>query len=562
MAAGFSAQQEPVTFEDITVSFSKEQWEYLDEEQKELYREVMKNNYETLISLGADHKSIDPEVLSRITEEEEPCVGDPKEREDTHANTGIIFSPILLSRTIFDMDVIISQRGAENWVHEGYRYRCDRSNADGSSSWRCVRRNCVGRRKRLLDGSSLAITAHVHAPDNAKIAAEKMMADIRQLAVNTVEKPRQIIHGTTTGSSLEAAKLLPSYTSIQRTIQRKRKRGNMSMGNPRSVQEILIPDHLKVTMRGEHFLLWDSGESDENRIFIFSTQANINILEQNGHWFMDGTFKVAPELIVQMFTIHAFVDHRALPMVFVLLNSKTEEEYERILRKLLESRSTLSPLSILMDFERASLQAVSRVFPNSSVSGCLFHLGQSLWRKIQDEGLTSNYRDDENVRLYAKMLLALSFVPPENVGDCFEELDDKRPDELQPVYDYWEDHYIGRRRRNYRSPPTFPISLWNMRSRVEDGLPRTNDSVEGWHHAFQSSVSCQHASPYKLIEHFQRAQDRAEHLHAQFLASNRAAGSGKSKYVKVTQKLTALLPTYGHRPVLEYLTCVAHNIEL
>ena len=88
-----------------------------------------------------------------------------------------------------EMDTIVSQRGKDNWIYEGYRYRRDRCNADGSSSWRCVRHDCVGRRKKSSDGSSVEVTADIHAPDNAKNDAECVKADIRQRAVNTVERP-------------------------------------------------------------------------------------------------------------------------------------------------------------------------------------------------------------------------------------------------------------------------------------------------------------------------------------------------------------------------------------
>ena len=118
------------------------------------------------------------------------------------------------------------------------------------------------------------------------------------------------------------------------------------MPNPRSVQEIQIPDQLKVTTRGDSFLFWDSGKDDPQQLFVFCTDRNIDTLEQNAHWFMDGTFKVVPELFVQLFTIHAVVDNRALPMVYVLLQA----DYERVFHKLLESRNTLSPSSILLDF--------------------------------------------------------------------------------------------------------------------------------------------------------------------------------------------------------------------
>ncbi|NXV22474.1 ZN777 protein, partial [Cepphus grylle] len=43
--------QVPVTFQDIAVRFSREEWASLGDEQRELYRTVMEDNYETLVSL-------------------------------------------------------------------------------------------------------------------------------------------------------------------------------------------------------------------------------------------------------------------------------------------------------------------------------------------------------------------------------------------------------------------------------------------------------------------------------------------------------------------------------
>ena len=122
------------------------------------------------------------------------------------------------------------------------------------------------------------------------------------------------------------------------------------------------------------------GRSDKgSRILIFATKRNLETLAEYPNWIADGTFYVALKQFYQSFSIHAVIDGKCLPLVFALLADKTQDTYVFMLNVLKTLLSDIECGIVMLDFERASMNAFTQVFDQFSLMNCFFHLCQSVF---------------------------------------------------------------------------------------------------------------------------------------------------------------------------------------
>lgn len=285
------------------------------------------------------------------------------------------------------------------------------------------------------------------------------------------------------------------------------------------------------------------------------------------NWFCDGTFSCAPPIFKQLYTIHAVHYSNVIPFVYVLLSDKKEDSYKLMFQVLKSLILNLNPINITMDFEKGAMNAAKLEFPNACIHGCFFHLSQCVWRHVQDTGLQKKYREDSDFALHVRMLPALAYVPSHKVVTAFEKLLEtnyfiENEDTLMPLIDYFEGNWIGRLHRNRkRREPSFPISLWNCYNLVSADIPRTNNSVEGWHNCFSAMLN---SSLYPSIWKFINALKKEEQVNRMKIEQYVAGLEPPSKkiYKDRTARLKKICMDYDKRTVDEYLRGIAHNFQL
>ena len=286
---------------------------------------------------------------------------------------------------------------SKNLLHAGHRYSKDgKLLTDGRQSWRCAKKAlpCPGRLYTIHETFHCLGKSHNHPPDAADSNAKQAIDKVKQMT-STSQTTNHRIYCAVTGTLPPATmSRIPGEDAVKKIAQRARRKMNPRPRAPVSLAGLILEEDCR-TLRGADMLLYDNG-SDERRVIILATSDNLTITEESTSWYLDGTFKSAPQLFYQLLVLHAELTDTPgkswiLPTVYILLTQKDTPIYLEGFEALTSNCPALLPQVVMADFEQALRSTLSTSFPGAEIDGCHFHFCQAILRNVNQLGYKTEY---------------------------------------------------------------------------------------------------------------------------------------------------------------------------
>jgi hypothetical protein len=200
-------------------------------------------------------------------------------------------------------------------------------------------------------------------------------------------QPKRIIHSVLKENESDQL-TIDDVKSVKRSIYGERRKKFPKLPKSCLESHCALEDIKEkiITNRKENYLMINDIESN---IIIFSCDVNLKHLCRCTRIFMDGTFKYCPKYFLQLFTLHGYYNGHYIPLAFCLLKDKLTETYAKCL-------------------------TIKIVWNEVKIIGCRFHISQLWWRKVQELGLSKDYKERTEVGKWIGYCFGLLFFGKKN----------------------------------------------------------------------------------------------------------------------------------------------------
>ena len=176
------------------------------------------------------------------------------------------------------------------------------------------------------------------------------------------------------------------------------------------------------------------------------------------------------------------------------------------------------------------------------------------------------YKTNDQIRDNINKILALPFIPEEDLFSVFDDILAELHEDVVPLWDYVELNYVrGRVRRNRTTPPRYSPSLWNTYTSVIDGIHRTNNMVEAWHGKFLKMIQTRHSSIWKFIDFIKRDEKDIKIMIVQLEGGHRVKYPGRKIDVRNDEMVKKIVHNYAiykaDNSISTYLRAICYKLK-
>ena len=211
--------------------------------------------------------------------------------------------------------------------------------------------------------------------------------------------------------------------------------------------------------------------------------------------------------------------------------------------------------AIITDYERGIINAVETDYPYWTHYGCYFHYTKALYRKVQELGLSVDYRRNRLLKFFFRKIMSLPFIPEREIESCMEQF----LADPQTVFNVQQFPVLADFLRYYHRTwfMTFPPKMWNVYQR-SPRLRTTND-CESWNKSW--NVRARRSTPnFWLAVRFLKQQERITRNKVDLANRGKPAPAQKRKWRLQNERLEAVKSSlvFGRISIQTYWNTASH----